>query len=457
MKFYAPTDIGLVLLYLTFAVLGCLYIRSKLDDSDPVSRYFMPAVLAKMGGAMGFVLIYTFYYAGGDTTTYHESASSIIGLASNDLFEFFEVWFGENTPTRLTYFDMEVGKPKFWGAPHAFNVGRLAVPFQLLSFGSYPVTSLLIALFSFTGSWRLFKMFSKMYPALTKHFAVACLFVPSVLFWGSGLSKDTFTYMALCWCCVSFYHLVLDRRKMVFYSITMILAIMIMVSIKPYIFVAVLPALTYWGIASALATIKSVAVRIVVMPLVLVIGLGLGALVWSGVQQSLGEYGDIDAMMQKAQISQIDLKRAAYGGNSFDIGDYDANLSSILGKFPEATVAGLYRPTLRDANNIVMYFSAFENTIMVLLTIAMIVALVMVRFKTLGRDAVVVFCLLFVVTFAFSIGISTSNFGALVRFKIPLIPFFYVGCFICFYRVGWITAKKQVQKQIYNNQGFVNK
>ena len=36
-------------------------------------------------------------------------------------------------------------------------------------------------------------------------------------------------------------------------------------------------------------------------------------------------------------------------------------------------------------------------------------------------------CLLFSVVLALGIGISTSNFGALVRFKIPLIPFFALG------------------------------
>lgn len=455
MKFYNVADIGLVLLYLLLIILVCLYIKSKLSDSDPVKRWFMPGVLAKLGGIIGFVLIYTFYYAGGDTTQYHDAANSVIGLASNDISEFFSVWFGENTQERLMFFDVNVGKPKFWGDSNAFSVVRLTIPFQILSFGSFPVTSLLVGMFSFTGSWKLFKMFSRLYPALTKHLAIACLFIPSVLFWGSGISKDTFTYMALCWCCVSFYQLVILKSKIVFYSISMVLALMIIVSVKPYVFVALLPALTYWGIASSLVKIKRLAVRIIVTPIVIVIGIGLGALVWGGVEQSLGEYGDIDAMMQKAQVSQQDLKRAAYAGNSFDIGEYDANLSSILGKFPQATAAGLYRPTLLEANNIVMYASAFENLVMVILTIAMFVALVVVKFKTLARDPVVVFCLLFVVMLAFSIGISTSNFGALVRFKIPLIPFFYVACFVCFFRAGWLRFDKQNERIPPKNKGFV--
>jgi len=35
-----------------------------------------------------------------------------------------------------------------------------------------------------------------------------------------------------------------------------------------------------------------------------------------------------------------------------------------------------------------------------------------------------IFCFSFSLLFAFALGFSTSNFGALVRFRIPFLPFF---------------------------------
>jgi hypothetical protein len=32
--------------------------------------------------------------------------------------------------------------------------------------------------------------------------------------------------------------------------------------------------------------------------------------------------------------------------------------------------------------------------------------------------------------FSFSVGLSTANFGALVRYKIPAVPFFLAGMFV---------------------------
>ena len=40
------------------------------------------------------------------------------------------------------------------------------------------------------------------------------------------------------------------------------------------------------------------------------------------------------------------------------------------------------------------------------------------------------FCLLFAVFFAFSVAVSTSNFGALVRLRIPQTPFLLCGLVI---------------------------
>lgn len=43
------------------------------------------------------------------------------------------------------------------------------------------------------------------------------------------------------------------------------------------------------------------------------------------------------------------------------------------------------------------------------------------------------FSLIFSLFFAFSVGISTSNFGSLVRYRIPVLPFFVACLFIMDY------------------------
>jgi hypothetical protein len=50
--------------------------------------------------------------------------------------------------------------------------------------------------------------------------------------------------------------------------------------------------------------------------------------------------------------------------------------------------------------------------------------------KTIARDPVVLYCLLFAILFALFVGATTANFGTLVRYKIPCMPFFIVALFI---------------------------
>jgi hypothetical protein len=38
--------------------------------------------------------------------------------------------------------------------------------------------------------------------------------------------------------------------------------------------------------------------------------------------------------------------------------------------------------------------------------------------------------LVFSIIFAFSVGFTSYNFGTLVRYKIPLMPFYYIALFI---------------------------
>jgi hypothetical protein len=47
-------------------------------------------------------------------------------------------------------------------------------------------------------------------------------------------------------------------------------------------------------------------------------------------------------------------------------------------------------------------------------------------------DPNIVFCLVFCITFAFAVGLSTYNFGTLSRYRIPLLPFYVMSLVLMF-------------------------
>jgi hypothetical protein len=170
--------------------------------------------------------------------------------------------------------------------------------------------------------------------------------------------------------------------------------------------------------------IKSGFIRLVAAPVIIFTGIGLGFFVFSSFSNSLGDYGSVDKALNKAIVTKNDLTREAYGENSFDIGEIDGSAGNLLSKFPVAVVAGLFRPFLWDATNPVMVLSALENTFLLLFFIKVLLKNGMGFFFRIFSNPVLALCFVFSIFFSFSLGLTTANFGALVRYKIPAIPFF---------------------------------
>jgi hypothetical protein len=144
----------------------------------------------------------------------------------------------------------------------------------------------------------------------------------------------------------------------------------------------------------------------------------------------LGQYA-LDNVLEKAVVTYKDLKADYYGGNTFDIGEFEATIPSMISKIPEAIAAGLFRPFLWEVRNPVMLLSGIEGMVLIILTIRILWKMRIIGIvRYLTKNHLLVFALIFSLFFAFSVGISTSNFGSLVRYRIPVLPFYVGSLFI---------------------------
>jgi len=86
----------------------------------------------------------------------------------------------------------------------------------------------------------------------------------------------------------------------------------------------------------------------------------------------------------------------------------------------------LFRPYLLiDGTSIVILLAGLEN-LFLLGFVLYIVFYTKLKgaLKIIAANPIILFCIIFSILFGFMIGLTTSNFGALVRFKIPLVPYF---------------------------------
>ena len=214
---------------------------------------------------------------------------------------------------------------------------------------------------------------------------------------------------------------------------TMIFSAWLILQMKPYIFIALVPGALLWFSFDKIQAITSPVQKFFVAPVIIATILGIGSLALSSISSSFGQYSSVEKIVDKAIVTQKDLKMEYNKGNTFDIGEFDGSAGSIGRKFPVATFAGLFFPQLWHVKNSVMLLAAIENTIILMITILLLLRVGPIKvYNQIRKEPLLTFSIVFSVFFAFSVGLTTSNFGALVRYKIPAVPFFLSSILILY-------------------------
>ena len=451
MKYFSVIDFVYGPIALLAIILYARLTKYKRIELAPEFEYYSKGLYVKIIGGLSVCFIYTLYYGGGDTTNYFHDSLVVSKLLLTNPAGFFKIIFSGLTPENMFFFTNETGTPMYWDKP-TFFVVRISAPLTILSGGSFVVLSLYFALLSYAGNWRLYKVFVSEFPELRKEMAIAILFIPSVFFWGSGLLKDTITLSCIGFYTYAFYNLFIRRQNITGNTISIIISSYLILMIKPYIIFALLPGSIIWLINRQVISMKNKVLKVMVGPAFLLIGIGGGYLILSNMAGVLGDYS-IESVLEKAVITNTDLKSEYYQGNSVDIGEFEATIPSMLSKAPAAINLAIFRPYLWEANNIVMIVSGLECLIILLFTLRVLFRVRIYKaFTLIFKNHMLSFSIIFSLFFAFSVGISTSNFGSLVRYRIPVLPFFIASLFIIEYlhRKSKTVTDNEVENQDEN-------
>lgn len=96
---------------------------------------------------------------------------------------------------------------------------------------------------------------------------------------------------------------------------------------------------------------------------------------------------------------------------------------------PAAINVSLFRPYLWEVKNPLMLLAAVESFCVLAFTLYVIWRKKFLIFGALSNPNVI-FTLIFSISFAFAVGVSTFNFGTLVRYRVPVAPFFLTALII---------------------------
>jgi hypothetical protein len=404
-------------------------------------KWFIKGLSAKLFGGLGFALVYTFYYEyGGDTRTYWRDSSFIVQSLSKGLSVYWEVLNHKVNNTSSEALDY-ITRMAFQN-PREYFVVNLVSVFNALGLGSYFAMTLLVALFTYWGVWHFFLLLVEKFPKIEKQMAFAVLFIPSVAFWGSGISKDS---IILCGVGLLLYHVnqVASGR---FWKLDSLLIITIsayfMFVVKAYVLISLVPAIALWRTLHLRDQIKSTIIRAAALPVVS--ALSIFTIVFS--LDFLSKYNStysLDSFVSTAQSMQGwhyvegDNTAESHGrGSSYTLGEYDAaSWQGMLKVFPAAVNVTFFRPYLWEINGAAMLAQAIESLLFLAFTVFTILKVGPLKvYRYVGNDSFLLMCVVFALFFGFAVGFSSYNFGALSRYKIPAVPFFVAALFIIRYK-----------------------
>ncbi|MFL5730156.1 MAG: hypothetical protein ACJ75J_11780 [Cytophagaceae bacterium] len=416
-------------LIIIFAVL--LILRSKLVKDPIIRKYFFPALVSKIFGALCLGFVYQFYYKGGDTLIYFMGAGHLYQAMYEAPWEAIQLFLSSGNEIIPEAYEYTSVIP-FYEDPPTYFIVKLAGICSLFGFHTYAVTAVFFALIAFSGGWAMFLTLYRLYPHLHKQFAISIFFIPSIFFWGSGILKDTITLSALGWIFYAFVNIFIRKVTIKRSFIILGLATYVVLSVKIYILLCFIPAICIWLFSIFSKQIKSSATRAFLRPVLFLGSVILGLMAAEQISSENDKYS-FDKIIETSQNTSSYLLSisAEVNGSGYDLGPMDGSIKGFLEKAPAAIWVTMFRPYVWEATKLIIQLSAFESLFFLLLTLTTILKVGIFKvFGVIKNNDYLIFSLVFSITFAFAIGVSTSNFGTLVRYKIPFLPFFISSLFL---------------------------
>jgi hypothetical protein len=247
---------------------------------------------------------------------------------------------------------------------------------------------------------------------------LSALLVPSVVFWSSGLLKESVAMVGLGPMLLGGHRLFEKRTSS---GIALVLVGGVIVGLlKPYI----LFAFTLAGGAWLYCTLAWDGRIPQLRPVHLVAGMALAVFGVALLSRLFPRYA-LDTFAEQAAYHQ-EIGQRVRGGSTYElVTESEANVSVQLAYAPLALLTSLYRPLVFEASNAQILFNALETS--VLLTLSVLVlwrSSLRSLWRALLETPMAVFSLTFVVVFGVAVGLTTTNLGTLSRYRMPLVPFF---------------------------------
>jgi hypothetical protein len=262
--------------------------------------------------------------------------------------------------------------------------------------------------------------------AIVEHFPstkapaiVAFLFYPSVVFWSSGLIKESVAIAALFFLSAAVVRIWAGKQLPWWEWLLVIFSAWLEWRLKYYYLAVFLPTAAAALITRRLSDawrVKSSLIKVLLWAITFV---GPVALI-----SSLRPNFYPSRIMQVVVSNNREFASISNAGDVIEYPSLEPTISSILSNTPRAVISAIFRPFIWEAQAIFQWLIAIENLFLLILLITSIGKITLL----VKSDQRLLLCsvLLYVVALSAFLALSTPNFGTLSRYRISFLPFFFL-------------------------------
>lgn len=391
-------------------------------DAPGISKKLLIATfLAKIVGGFAIFCIYSYYYSPRSTCdifNYFDDGliiHSSLATCPSDYFKMI-TGIGADSPDLIKYYDT----CNFWiknfnyGLPNDNHIIiRLNAILCLISMGNFHIHNMLFAFLAFIGLWAIYKSFAKKLTHKRVLLLLVIFYFPSVWFWTSGATKESFLVFAFGLFLYNYLDM-LNKVKIGNVFGTLICVLLLFMS-KFYVFLAALPSLVamLWiRRQPKLALVKFIAMHFLIFA--------------SAYLSRFITQIDLFQTICNKQHDFIMMAKSMTVGSYIDIPILTNGLADVVANAPSAIARTFLRPTMFEGGSMTMIMAGIENAFIICICIIGITCL---KLRNFGIHEVWL-CISFISILFVLVGLTTPVIGALVRYKVPALPF--IGMLILF-------------------------
>lgn len=428
--FLSPIDISMSILFLLVILIFTLF-QSNKQESQLLKKRYRQNVCFKLILGMTFSSYYIFILKGGDTTAYWQCTGILKKYLIESPERFWKLINVENTWENFRgFFNSRLGYPPRWiyMEKESFFISKLLIPLRIITLDSYIATTLILSFWMANANWKVYLSLKNIPEIQSKYLIGVLLFIPSVSFWATGISKDTFSIISIFYILHHFFDLIRKQSKNRSFSIFSILLFSyILFQIRPFILAVVIGPICIMYLLNISHRFNNFKLLKHIYNTILFTGV-IGLLFIGINRYFTSENLSNSASLNDAITIQNDFRdnKETYGSEQdkrYNLNITDTSPLSLIKVVPITIITGFYRPFIWEALRPSLILNGIESVVFLYMTLLFFINSPVKRLKLILNNPILVFLLIFVLLMAFITGFTSILFGVLIRLRAPLLPF----------------------------------